>query len=127
KKIHTLLVRAVMTVCIVTFFSALPPGQAQSSASTSKSTTTLVIHAKIADGTGAPLRKADVRISGGRIVTIATNLKPRPGERVIDAKGLVLAPGFIDIPNHSTDGLETDPLAESQIAQGITTVVLGAD
>ncbi|HEY1924293.1 MAG TPA: D-aminoacylase [Candidatus Acidoferrum sp.] len=127
KKIHTLLVRAVLTVCIVTFFSALPPGQAQSTASASKSTTALVIHAKIADGTGAPLRKADVRISGGRIVAIATNLKPQPGERVIDAKGLVLAPGFIDIHNHSTDGLETDPLAESQIAQGITTVVLGAD
>ena len=89
--------------------------------------TILIIHAQIADGTGAPLRKAHVRISGDRIVAIAANLKPQPGERIIDAKGLVLAPGFIDIHNHSTDGLESDPLAESQIAQGITTIVLGAD
>jgi N-acyl-D-amino-acid deacylase len=87
----------------------------------------LIIHAKIADGTGAPLRKANVRISGDRIVAIAPNLKAQPGDQIIDAKGLVLAPGFIDIHNHSTDGLESDPLAESQIAQGITTVVLGAD
>src|SRR4029077_4758697 len=80
-----------------------------------------------ADGTGAPLRKLDVRVSGDRVVGIAHHLTPQPGEEVIDAKGLVLAPGFIDIHNHSTDGLESDPLAESQIAQGITTIVLGAD
>jgi N-acyl-D-amino-acid deacylase len=87
----------------------------------------LIVHAQVADGTGAPLRKVDVRISGDRITAIAANLKPQPGEQVIDAKGLVLAPGFIDIHNHSTKGLESDPLAESQIAQGITTIVLGAD
>ena len=127
KKSYTLLVQAVLTLFIVTFFSALPPVQAQSTANASKNATTLIVHAKIADGTGATLRKASVRISGGRIMAIAANLKPQSGERVIDAKGLVLAPGFIDIHNHSTDGLESDPLAESQIAQGITTVVLGAD
>ncbi len=48
-------------------------------------------------------------------------------EPTIDAKGLVLAPGFIDIHNHSTDELQSDPLAESQISQGITTLVVGAD
>ena len=87
----------------------------------------LIVHAKIADGTGAPLRRLNVRITGDRITAIAANLKPQPGEQIIDAKGLVLAPGFIDIHNHSTDGLESDPLAESQISQGITTIVLGAD
>jgi N-acyl-D-amino-acid deacylase len=91
-----------------------------------ESSSTLIVNAQIADGTGKPLRKANVRISGDRIVQIG-NIRPKPGERAIDATGLVLAPGFIDIHNHSTEGLENDPLAETQIAQGITTVILGAD
>jgi N-acyl-D-amino-acid deacylase len=91
-----------------------------------KSATTVILNAQIADGTGAPLRKANVRISGDRIVAIGA-FKPKNGEQVIDAKGLVLAPGFIDIHNHSTEGLDKDPLAETQIAQGITTVILGPD
>jgi N-acyl-D-amino-acid deacylase len=91
-----------------------------------KSTTTVIINAQIADGTGGPLRKDNVRISGDRIVTIG-EFKPKNGEQLIDAKGLILAPGFIDIHNHSTEGLEKDPLAETQIAQGITTVILGPD
>jgi N-acyl-D-amino-acid deacylase len=91
-----------------------------------KPAATVILNAQIVDGTGAPLRKASVRIAGDRVVEIG-NLKANQGERTIDATGLVLAPGFIDIHNHSTEGLESDPLAESQIAQGITTVILGAD
>ena len=62
---------------------------------------TVIINAQVADGTGAPLRKVNLRILGDRIATIG-EFKPKPGENIIDAKGLVLAPGFIDIPNHST-------------------------
>jgi N-acyl-D-amino-acid deacylase len=91
-----------------------------------KSATIVIINAQVADGTGGPLRKANVRISDDRIVAIG-EFKPKKGEQTIDAKGLVLAPGFIDIHNHSTEGLEKDPLAETQIAQGITTVILGPD
>jgi N-acyl-D-amino-acid deacylase len=87
---------------------------------------TVIVNAQIADGTGKPLRKANVRIVGDHIVRIG-NFKPEEHERFIDAKGLVLSPGFIDIHNHSTDGLQTDPLAETQIAQGITSLVVGAD
>jgi N-acyl-D-amino-acid deacylase len=88
--------------------------------------TTIIINAQVADGTGTPLRNANVRIAGDHILRIG-NFKPDKNERVIDAKGLVLAPGFIDIHNHSTEGLQTDPLAETQIAQGITSLVVGAD
>ena len=88
--------------------------------------TTVIVNARVADGTGEPLRRVNVRIAGDRIREIGT-FKPGKNERIVDAKGLVLSPGFIDIHNHSTDGLESDPLAETQIAQGITTVVLGAD
>ena len=91
-----------------------------------KSSSTVIINAQVADGTGAPLRKVNLRISGDRIVTIG-NFKPAKDDQIVDAKGLVLAPGFIDIHNHSIEGLEKDPLAESQIAQGITTVILGPD
>jgi N-acyl-D-amino-acid deacylase len=91
-----------------------------------KSSSTVIINAQVADGTGAPLRRVSVRISGDRIVTLG-NFKPAKDDQIIDAKGLVLAPGFIDIHNHSIEGLEKDPLAESQIAQGITTVILGPD
>jgi N-acyl-D-amino-acid deacylase len=86
----------------------------------------VIVGAKIADGTGAPLRKASVRIVGDRIARIG-RFKPEKGDRVINAEGLVLAPGFIDIHNHSDEGVETHPLAETQIAQGITTLILGPD
>lgn len=87
---------------------------------------TVIVNAQIADGTGAPLRKASVRIEGDRITTVGT-FSPRSGEQVIDANGRVLAPGFIDMHNHSDDGLTDEPLAVSQIAQGITTAILGLD
>jgi N-acyl-D-amino-acid deacylase len=82
--------------------------------------------AQVADGTGAPLRRVNVRIAGERIARVG-DFRPGKNEVVVDAAGLVLAPGFIDMHNHSTEGLEREPLAASQIAQGITTVVLGAD
>ena len=86
----------------------------------------LIMNAQVADGTGAPLRKGNVRIASSHIVGIG-ELQPENGEPTIDAHGLVLAPGFIDIHNHSTDGLQQDPLAETQISQGITTLIVGAD
>ncbi len=91
-----------------------------------KASSLLILNAQLADGTGAPLRKANVRIALNHIVGIG-ELQPEKGEPTIDAKDLVLAPGFIDIHNHSTDELQKDPLAESQISQGITTLVVGAD
>ncbi len=86
----------------------------------------LIVGARVADGTGKPSIAQDVRIQGDRILEVG-RLTPAPGERVVDGKGLVLSPGFIDVHNHSEDGLVTDPLAETQVSQGITTLVLGPD
>ena len=88
--------------------------------------TFVIAGADIADGSGAPLFKANVRVVGDRIGRVG-DFQPDAGEQVIDGKGLVLAPGFIDTHNHSERGLETDPLAESQISQGLTTLLLGQD
>src|SRR5688572_16297526 len=82
--------------------------------------------AMIADGTGAPLRRADVRFIGDTITAIGDIGSP-PEDQVVDATGLVLAPGVVDAHNHSTDGLNTDPDAVTQVAQGITTVLVGQD
>jgi N-acyl-D-amino-acid deacylase len=89
-------------------------------------TSFVIVNARVADGTGAPLRAANVRIAGDRIAAVGS-FQPQADEPVLDGRGLVLAPGFIDIHNHSDDELADHPLAESQIAQGITTVVLGLD
>ena len=86
----------------------------------------LITDARVADGTGAPLYKANVRVALSHVVGIG-ELQPEKDEPTIDARGLVLAPGFIDIHNHSEDGWLKDPLAETQIAQGITTLIVGAD
>ena len=109
--------RRIFIQLLVILFCALPARSHQS---------LVITNAQLADGTGAPLRKANLRITGSRITKIG-NFKPTRTDRVLDAKGLVLAPGFIDIHNHSISGLETDPLAETQIAQGITSLVIGAD
>jgi N-acyl-D-amino-acid deacylase len=86
----------------------------------------VITRAQVADGTGGALKPASIRVEGDTIVAVG-NLKPKKGEPVIDGRGLVLAPGFIDIHNHSTEGLLSDPLAESQVSQGITTAVQGPD
>ncbi|MBZ5526678.1 MAG: D-aminoacylase [Acidobacteriia bacterium] len=86
----------------------------------------VITGAQLADGTGAPLHLASVRVQTGKIVKVGSFL-PAKGETVIDARGLVLAPGFIDMHNHSAEGIAADPLAETQLAQGITTVILGPD
>lgn len=87
---------------------------------------TLIVHASVIDGTGAPRRPAAVRIASGRIAEVG-DLTPRPGEEVIDAGGQILAPGFIDTHSHA-DGEIFDHLdATAAVSQGITTVVVGQD
>jgi N-acyl-D-amino-acid deacylase len=91
-----------------------------------KAVSFLIVNAQLADGTGAPLRKANVRVAYNHIMGIG-ELAPEKDEPTIDAQGLVLAPGFIDIHNHSDEGILNDPLAETQIAQGITSLIVGTD
>lgn len=90
----------------------------------------VLLGATLIDGSGrVPLRNSVVVIKGDSIVAVGSRGRVRvPAEaRVIDARGLVLAPGFIDAHNHSDRGFKDDPSAASQVSQGITTVVIGQD
>jgi N-acyl-D-amino-acid deacylase len=86
----------------------------------------LITNATVIDGTGAPGRRAAVRVEGDRITAVG-DLSPRSGERVVDAGGLVLAPGFIDTHSHADDGLAEHPDALAVVSQGITTIIGGQD
>src|SRR6476659_9197138 len=78
----------------------------------------------ICDGTGRPGERADVAIAGGRIAGIGPALTGESG-RVIDAEGLAVTPGFIDIKTHSDFVLPINPKAESKVRQGVTTEIIG--
>ncbi|MFF0967916.1 N-acyl-D-amino-acid deacylase family protein [Streptomyces sp. NPDC003703] len=95
--------------------------------------TDLVIRdADVVDGTGAPSYRADVAVSGGRIVSIVKEAaaagcqRPR-ARRELDAEGLVLSPGFVDMHAHSDLALLRDPDHSAKAAQGVTLEVLGQD
>jgi len=78
----------------------------------------------VLNGEGTPVVRADVGIRGGRIAAIG-DLGTATATRRIDAAGLTVAPGFIDMHNHSDYTILVEPKAESMIRQGVTTMVLG--
>jgi len=78
----------------------------------------------VLNGEGTPAVRTDVGIRGGRIATIG-DLSAAQATRRIDASGLTVAPGFIDMHNHSDYTILVEPKAESMIRQGVTTMVLG--
>jgi N-acyl-D-amino-acid deacylase len=78
------------------------------------------------DGSGAPPQSGALRVQGHRIAAVGA-LEPLGGERVIDGKGQVLAPGFIDTHSHADEDLVSHPAAIPVVSQGITTIVAGQD
>jgi N-acyl-D-amino-acid deacylase len=78
----------------------------------------------VLDGTGAAAQAADIGIRGGMIRAVGS-LANATADRVIDATGLIVAPGFIDIHSHLDTSLLSSPRAESKIRQGVTTTVTG--
>jgi N-acyl-D-amino-acid deacylase len=84
----------------------------------------LIRNGRVVDGTGNPWFHADVAVKKDRVVAVAKGLAGT-ARREIDAKGLVVAPGFIDMHSHSDFLLLEDGNAESKIRQGVTTEVLG--
>src|SRR5262249_15131283 len=84
----------------------------------------LIKNGRVVDGSGNPWFLGDVAIRGDRIVAVGPGLVG-PARRTLDALGLIVAPGFIDMHSHSDYLLLEDGLAQSKIRQGVTTEVLG--
>ena len=85
---------------------------------------TIIRGGTVIDGTGAAGVVADVAVGGGRIVAV-DELDPLDDCVVLDAEGMTVAPGFIDIHSHSDFTLLVDPRAVSSISQGVTLEVIG--
>lgn len=111
--------RRVVALLLVTCGALALPAQAPSAS-------TLIINATIIDGTGTARRSGAVRVVGDRIVATGA-LSPQQGETVVDAHGLVLAPGFIDTHSHHERSLREKRDARAVVSQGITTIVAGQD
>jgi N-acyl-D-amino-acid deacylase len=82
----------------------------------------LIKNGKIITGAGNPWFEADIAVKEGKIVEIGS-LKGEESKEVIDATGLVVSPGFVDIHNHSDYNIMINPKSESFIRQGVTTLV----
>jgi len=84
----------------------------------------LVRHGHVVDGTGAPTRLADVAVQAGRVVAIDERLDAS-ASRVLDADGLLVTPGFVDVHTHYDAQLHWDPTASPASWHGVTTVFTG--
>jgi N-acyl-D-amino-acid deacylase len=85
----------------------------------------IIRNGSVIDGTGTPARRADVAIRGPVIAAVEPDYRGT-ARREIDAQGLVVAPGFIDVKTHSDFNLPLYPRAESRVHQGITTELIGS-
>jgi dihydroorotase/N-acyl-D-amino-acid deacylase len=84
----------------------------------------LIINGHIIDGSGSPWFEGSVAVNDGKIAAVG-RLPNAAAQRVIDAGGLIICPGFIDLHSHSDYSLLVDGKAESKIRQGVTTEILG--
>ena len=113
---------AASLICVVSapFVLGRPAAAARQSSST------LITNASVMDGSGAPARRVSVRFAGDRITAVG-EISPAASDRIVDAKGLTLAPGFIDTHSHHDRGLGEQRDALGAVSQGITTIVAGQD
>jgi len=88
---------------------------------------TLIRGARVVDGTGNPWFRGDVMISGDRILDVlpAGSASTGRAREVVEASGMVVSPGFIDILSHSIRPLMRDPRCLSKVTQGVTTEIMG--
>src|SRR5262245_45399762 len=108
-----------IAACLLIALVAAPPFAAQVDVYD-----TIIMNGRIVDGTGNPWFYGDVGIRGDRIIKVG-KVGPARARRRIDAAGMIVAPGFIDMLGQSELNLLIDPRAESKVFQGITTEVTG--
>jgi len=88
---------------------------------------TLIRDARIYDGTGIDWFKASLAIDGDAIKVLRGDTSSVEAERVIDAEGLAVCPGFIDMHAHSTMAILHEPKHDAKVRQGVTTELIGVD
>ena len=81
---------------------------------------------RIVDGTASPWYSADIAVTGDTIARIAPAITDQ-AKRVVNVKGLIVAPGFIDIHTHARRGIFEVPTADNYVRQGVTTLIEGPD
>ena len=84
-----------------------------------------IVGGRIVDGSGAPARRADLAIAAGPDRGHRHRRPARRPRRAIDAAGLVVAPGFIDVHTHVEGGVERNPRGDNFLLDGVTTVITG--
>jgi N-acyl-D-amino-acid deacylase len=120
--------RRLTTATIIFGFGPLLGACHHAAPSIEAAASTLITNVSILDGAGGPARAASVRIVGDHILEVpGGSATPHSGERVVDGKGLTLAPGFIDTHSHADRSLLDGNNAIGALNQGITTVVVGQD
>jgi N-acyl-D-amino-acid deacylase len=87
----------------------------------------LITGGTLVDGSGSPGRSGTLAVEDGRVRLLDDGAQPPAAAREIDATGLVVAPGFIDLHSHSGLWLLHEPLHEPKVRQGVTTEVIGID
>lgn len=113
--------RRCLTVVAITLAAAALVSRAQEPAFD-----LLIRNGRVIDGTGSPWYRADVAVRGDTIARIASRIDA-PAVRTVDARGQVIAPGFIDIHSHARRTIFDVPTAENYLRQGVTSVIEGPD
>jgi N-acyl-D-amino-acid deacylase len=109
---------------IAAFYSSFAADVVKSRANSGAIYDVAIVNGQIIDGTGNSWFHADLAVKSGKIVKIG-RIDPRSAKRTIDAKGMAVSPGFIDLHTHSDMPVLIDGNAESKVRQGVTLDVIG--
>src|SRR5215471_7639280 len=118
---RTILKKLIVLILVLCTFVM---GQGQRRPDSAQSFDVIIKGGTVYDGTGGPPRKADVGIKGDRIAAIG-DLSRATAPDIVDAKGLAVAPGFINMLAHSESSWIIDPRSLSELKQGVTTQIFG--
>ena len=113
---------AIAIACVLIFSCKMQPAPRE----TQPQYDLLIRGGHIIDGSGSPWYQGEVAVKSGKIAAVGRLVNPT-ARRVIDATGLVVAPGFIDLHTHSDYTLLVDGNGQSKIRQGVTTEIIGED
>jgi dihydroorotase/N-acyl-D-amino-acid deacylase len=115
-----------MLLALLPLVATLAPAAARQGAQGGQPYDLLIRNLRIVDGSASPWYRGEIAVRGDTIALIAPRISANAA-RVIDAGGLVAAPGFIDIHTHARRGIFEVPTAENYVRQGVTTLIEGPD